>query len=743
MADITLKRLRAEVNNLKSKLTDKEFFLSKAFEKLMRQCLDALTLRFKRKYNLVLKMTDDEETASSDGKTVIVNIDNPWAKGQPRKIKYAIARALLAHECGHNLFTSFDLLKEAQEKMKRDRVLYPEPESSKYDRVLEFLSKYGATPIIPIWFHLWNAIEDAYIEMRIVEERPGYKAFLNTKRKIKYEKWDSYEEMIASGKKKVEIILSLIFIYASYNKVKADVANFDSEEVKALFKIRPLIDKARICRIPELRYQYFNEVFCEIFPYIEELFKDEEEKEEESSGSSESDSEEETSEKSESSKESKSSEETSEKGSEKSEGSEEKESSDESKGSEEETSGTEKSSEESESSSEETEGSESSSSPFETSLSKEEMEKIAKSFVESLPETHKEGEETRTSRAVKEDAKTAEPLSESAYEESEEDSIPDESIKLVEEDAAKEAVEKKIEAEIERENKELDKEIAYDPKVHAGVKCNVTRQGVADNAKEAYDRIAPDLLVASKAMEKELRKQIKDAQDGGKLDGLYSGQRIDAHALTRPDMKYFYRNILPEDIPDMAVCLLIDESGSMHGTRISAARKAAIVLYNFCVKCGIPIAILGHTEKFSSGVVQLNSYAEFDSIDKKDVERLMSISSKENNRDGYALRFCAEKLDRRKEELKLLFVISDGEPAARDYSSYNGKADVQNVVQTYRKKGMNIITAGIGSDRKSVEYIYNSGLSAKRSATYLDIEDMDKLPKTFVKIVKSFLEKSM
>ena len=320
----------------------------------------------------------------------------------------------------------------------------------------------------------------------------------------------------------------------------------------------------------------------------------------------------------------------------------------------------------------------------------------------------------------------------------------DAGIEMIEREAAEEIVENAIEEEIERELVTADKDIDYDPSFHRKRGCMVIREKPSEAAIERYDSYAAPLLVKSKTMERELKKQIKDCQDGGKLDGLYNGQRIDAHSLTRTDKKFFYRNILPEDIPDMAVCLLIDESGSMTGPRIEAARKTAIVLYDFCTKCGIPICIIGHTEEYyGESRVKLTSYAEYDSVDKMDKYRLMHISAKENNRDGYALKYCAERLEKRNEDTKLLFVISDGQPAAENYGITNGKADIQKVVSDYRKKGMFIITAGIGSDRNQVEYVYNSGLSAKRSATYLDISDMEKLPKTFIKIVKKFLERAM
>ena len=118
----------------------------------------------------------------------------------------------------------------------------------------------------------------------------------------------------------------------------------------------------------------------------------------------------------------------------------------------------------------------------------------------------------------------------------------------------------------------------------------------------------------------------------------------------------------------------------------------------------------------------------------------MGIRAKENNRDGYALRYCAEMLSKRQEDIKLLFCVSDGVPEASGYGFANGKSDIQNVLREYAKKHILFITAGIGSDVGRIKNIYTDGLSEKNAAKFLNIEDLDTLPKSFIKIIKKYLE---
>lgn len=61
-------------------------------------------------------------------------------------------------------------------------------------------------------------------------------------------------------------------------------------------------------------------------------------------------------------------------------------------------------------------------------------------------------------------------------------------------------------------------------------------------------------------------------------------------------------------------------------------------------------------------------------IDKNDKCRLMDISARASNRGGAALRFVAERLLKCPESLKLLILISDGQPASASKRNTRAKA---------------------------------------------------------------------
>ncbi|MBO5371732.1 MAG: VWA domain-containing protein, partial [Lachnospiraceae bacterium] len=91
-------------------------------------------------------------------------------------------------------------------------------------------------------------------------------------------------------------------------------------------------------------------------------------------------------------------------------------------------------------------------------------------------------------------------------------------------------------------------------------------------------------------------------------------------------------------------------------------------------------------------------------------------------------------------EQRLMLVISDGKPNGYNYHLSEGQKDCQDAVSKAIKDGITTICAGIGSDTASVKAVYKEGISEKNSAHFLDITDLKKLPKAFIKIIKKALE---
>lgn len=270
---------------------------------------------------------------------------------------------------------------------------------------------------------------------------------------------------------------------------------------------------------------------------------------------------------------------------------------------------------------------------------------------------------------------------------------------------------------------------------HSGIPCQIRRiSSVNTSMIEAYNKIAPPLELIAHRLAKNVQQKLKDRKRGGKDTNLFFGRRMEARALIRDDGKCFYKNRLPKS-QELAVAVCVDESGSMcANNRATAARAASIVLYNFCTELGIPVMVYGHTaDEKGYGSVQLQSYAEFDgSYDKNDKYRLMDISARSNNRDGYALKYMYQKLSKRPEDTKILFMISDGQPAASGYSGSSAENDMKAIRQEYTRKGIITFAAAIGNDKENIERIYKEG--------FLDISNLEDLPIILTKLLLKYIK---
>lgn len=290
----------------------------------------------------------------------------------------------------------------------------------------------------------------------------------------------------------------------------------------------------------------------------------------------------------------------------------------------------------------------------------------------------------------------------------------------------------KEEEALERELQDFSDHIRYG-NAHSCVDIEIDRMAtVSDSLVNQYNRIAEPLLKISRRLQKQVRQVLQDQRRGGRETGLLMGRRLLTRSLYHEDGHYFYKNRLPQELPELAVGLLVDESGSMScADRITKARAASIIVYDFCRSLRIPIMVLGHTE--IGKTVHIYSYAEFEARDTNDCYRLMDMSARSDNRDGAALRYAAERLLRRPEEVKLLLTISDGQPCATGYYGTEAEADLRGIQREMTNRGVTMFSAAIGEDKDSIERIYGDG--------FLDISNLDDLPVSLTRLIANRIKR--
>lgn len=101
------RQIRKRILDAKSKITDEEFFSSRAYNGYLTDLAEAATKRYKRPLRVrVVADHDDETVAFTDYHGIYINACNHITWSFPSRLLRSMSlEGLNAHECGHNLFT--------------------------------------------------------------------------------------------------------------------------------------------------------------------------------------------------------------------------------------------------------------------------------------------------------------------------------------------------------------------------------------------------------------------------------------------------------------------------------------------------------------------------------------------------------------------------------------------------------------------------------------------------------------
>lgn len=218
--------------------------------------------------------------------------------------------------------------------------------------------------------------------------------------------------------------------------------------------------------------------------------------------------------------------------------------------------------------------------------------------------------------------------------------------------------------------------------------------------------------------------------------------KIDARALSKLASNQNYRTIFKEftkvDTNNVAVEILVDESGSMSGSKIHTAKMAAIAMAEALRDIAIPFEVTGFTSigdhafaSFSEDLfrkdpslrgrfnrhserLDLHIYKGFDSHSLIGLEQMKAMVQ---NPDGECVVWAAKRLSARKEKRKILMVMSDGMPCADGNSSVLNY-DLKKRVEQIKKSGIEVV--GIGICTNVVKDFYPE---------YIVIDNLKDLPK--------------
>ena len=271
--------------------------------------------------------------------------------------------------------------------------------------------------------------------------------------------------------------------------------------------------------------------------------------------------------------------------------------------------------------------------------------------------------------------------------------------------------------------------------VHENIKLIVHRPEVTYQNKEEYNRMMTTLMPVIRELIRKTNPLLEHELSAEFAKSRLYGTKFCAAQVASMDFRTFARKRPPEEEPSIAVALRIDESASMSAFgRLEAAKQAAVALYEFCTRCGIPIMVYGDTaDRSKLEQMSIHAYVDFESKDADEKYALMNIQARSNNRDGMALRIISDRLLNTPQRTKLIISISDGQPKAMpDYSGEKAACDMKDTLQEFRRKGIQFLAAAIGQDKEAIRELYGA-------ENTLDITDLRQLPARLVQIIARFM----
>lgn len=175
----------------------------------------------------------------------------------------------------------------------------------------------------------------------------------------------------------------------------------------------------------------------------------------------------------------------------------------------------------------------------------------------------------------------------------------------------------------------------------------------------------------------------------------------------------------------VAVCILIDESGSMRGSRIEAARGAAVLLNEAIGSIPqVELFIYGHTGDVRSGhSTEMHVYREGRNAPKYALGAIEALSQ---NRDGIAIVECAKRVRGHTNLPVLYFILSDGSPCAADYGGDAAMKHVRQCVQEVERMDFTVVQVCIN----------HSYPPEKMFRRYIILEDMSTLAVSLGRVLK-------
>lgn len=216
------------------------------------------------------------------------------------------------------------------------------------------------------------------------------------------------------------------------------------------------------------------------------------------------------------------------------------------------------------------------------------------------------------------------------------------------------------------------------------------------------------------------------------LKSMRSG-RLDTNKLAEAKQKVstIYERIGEVHTDKLCIGILLDMSGSMHGSKITKARETMIYLYELLKNNkDIELFIYGHTADYQNKFVNIFIFKENKHFNKYSLATAEALS---NNKDGYAINAVAKRIRKLTNKKGIIFVISDGQPHGHKYNGQTAIEHTRNMVRASQKLGFQVIQIAIQENI----------LSNQMFDYYVKMTNVETLPNQLITYISKYVDKEL
>jgi len=280
------KKIHQMIADTKSKITDEELFSSRAYAAYLMDIVEATTGRYKRKVKVRTRWdtSPGADVAYTDNKIIDLNCGNYITADYPtRELKNLSLIGFLGHEEGHILYTDFSTLRLFMQAVDNG-TMYPSIPDELNDDEQEYLEKYiellnekdqKVICIIKYVLHsLANILEDCYIESCLCTDFPGkFKTAVVLNNVKLTEDAPSISEQIEKKVPEAAILTNLLLQYARIGDYNND-DGYKGDIVDTFDLCIELVDEAIDKTDARMRYDCANRILIRIWPYVEKWIEE-------------------------------------------------------------------------------------------------------------------------------------------------------------------------------------------------------------------------------------------------------------------------------------------------------------------------------------------------------------------------------------------------------------------------------------------------------------------------------------